>query len=86
MTTIEHIPVLLQATVEGLVMNPHGVYLDCTFGRGGHSRAVLQKLSSKGRLIALDRDPQAVQAMGAVNDPRFTGMKSAFADLDEALR
>ncbi len=76
---------LLEPTVEGLLVNPDGIYLDCTFGRGGHSRAILQRLSSRGRLLALDRDPQAVQSMSAVQDPRFTGLKSAFADLAEAL-
>lgn len=83
--TIEHIPVLLAPTVEGLVMNPAGIYLDCTFGRGGHSRAVLGMLEDTGRLIALDRDPQAIESMKAITDSRFTGVKFAFADLDEAL-
>lgn len=66
-------------------MNPAGTYLDCTFGRGGHSRAVLGMLEDTGRLIALDRDPQAIESMKAITDSRFTGVKFAFADLDEAL-
>lgn len=85
MGIIEHIPVLLEPTVEGLVMNPAGTYLDCTFGRGGHSRAVLEMLGASGRLIALDRDPQAIESMRSISDPRFTGVKSAFADLDQVL-
>lgn len=66
-------------------MNPAGTYLDCTFGRGGHSRAVLEMLGASGRLIALDRDPQAIESMRSISDPRFTGVKSAFADLDQVL-
>ena len=84
-THFEHIPVLLQPTVEALLHQPDGVYLDCTFGRGGHSRALLSNLSTKGRLIALDRDPQAVQAMSLIDDVRFHGVRSAFADLESAL-
>jgi 16S rRNA (cytosine1402-N4)-methyltransferase len=84
-THFEHIPVLLQPTVEALLHQPDGVYLDCTFGRGGHSRALLASLSTRGRLIALDRDPQAVQAMSLINDVRFQGVRSAFADLESAL-
>jgi 16S rRNA (cytosine1402-N4)-methyltransferase len=81
----EHIPVLLQPTVEALLHKPDGLYLDCTFGRGGHSRAVLEKLSEQGRLVALDRDPQAVQAMSEINDSRFQGVRSEFAHLESAL-
>jgi 16S rRNA (cytosine1402-N4)-methyltransferase len=84
-STDEHIPVLLQPTVDALLHTPDGLYLDCTFGRGGHSRALLEKLSAKGRLVALDRDPQAVQAMGEIKDSRFRGVSSAFADLESAL-
>ena len=64
---------------------PDGVYLDCTFGRGGHSRALLAQLSAQGRLVALDRDPQAVQSMSEIKDPRFQGVRCAFADLETAL-
>lgn len=64
---------------------PDGIYLDCTFGRGGHSRALLSGLSAQGRLVALDRDPQAVQAMSNIHDLRFQGVQSAFADLEAAL-
>ena len=85
MSNDEHIPVLLQPTVECLLHAPDGIYLDCTFGRGGHSRALLAQLSAAGRLIALDRDPQAVRAMSEINDSRFQGVRSAFADLESAL-
>ncbi|MCQ8897081.1 16S rRNA (cytosine(1402)-N(4))-methyltransferase RsmH [Limnobacter humi] len=85
MSTHDHIPVLLGPTVDALLHNPDGIYLDCTFGRGGHSRAILERLSPVGRLLALDRDPQAVQAMTGVLDARFQGYRSAFADLERAL-
>lgn len=66
-------------------MNPSGTFVDCTFGRGGHSRALLGALNHNGRLIALDRDPQAVAEMKLIKDTRFQGMHSAFSDLDQAL-
>lgn len=58
----KHIPVLLDQSLEGLNINPDGVYIDCTAGGGGHSSAIAAKLSEKGRLISLDRDPDAVKA------------------------
>ncbi|MFN4329591.1 MAG: 16S rRNA (cytosine(1402)-N(4))-methyltransferase RsmH [Limnobacter sp.] len=85
MSTHGHIPVLLEPTVAGLLHNPHGIYLDCTFGRGGHSRAILERLAPDGRLLALDRDPEAINAMSQIHDSRFTGVHSAFAELAQAL-
>lgn len=85
MGTIEHIPVLLKPAVDALAIREDGVYLDCTFGRGGHSREILSRLGPTGRLIALDRDPQAVLTMKSIQDSRFTGVQTAFADLDLAL-
>lgn len=81
----DHIPVLLQPTVDALLHKPNGVYLDCTFGRGGHSRAILERLGPEGRLYAIDRDPEAVRAMSAIEDPRFRGTYCAFAQLGDAL-
>ena len=57
-----HVPVLLHQTIDGLNIDPDGVYVDCTAGGGGHSSAIAEKLSDKGRLISLDRDPVAVKA------------------------
>ena len=58
---IKHIPVLLDRSVDLLVKDPDGFYLDCTFGRGGHTRKILEKLSEKGRLVAFDLDDEAVK-------------------------
>ncbi len=63
----------------------HGTYLDGTFGRGGHSRAILARLGPQGRLIALDRDPQAEEAARAIADPRFSFYRRKFSQLDEVL-
>jgi 16S rRNA (cytosine1402-N4)-methyltransferase len=82
----QHIPVMLTETVDALVLRTDGVYVDCTFGRGGHSREVLSRLGAAGRLIAMDRDPQAVQAMLAIDDPRFTGVYAPFSTLEESLQ
>ena len=57
-----HVPVLLTQTIDGLDIKPDGIYVDCTAGGGGHSSAIAAKLSNKGRLISLDRDPDAVKA------------------------
>ena len=69
----QHQPVLLEEVVEALNIRPDGKYLDGTFGRGGHSKAILACLASKGCLYSLDRDPEAVatgkELLG--NDPRF---------------
>ena len=61
----EHIPVLFNETVNSLEIKPDGLYVDCTAGGGGHSHAVAQRLSDKGRLIAIDRDPEAIEVLKA---------------------
>ena len=83
-----HLSVLLQPSVEGLNIDPSGVYVDGTFGRGGHSRLILDALGSEGRLIAIDRDPQAVahaERMFA-DDPRFSIVYGSFAMLAEVVQ
>jgi len=82
-----HIPVLLTPFVDAICIDRDGLYVDATFGRGGHARALLSCLSDKGRLLALDRDPQAI-AEGkrlASDDVRFRILHRSFADLGEAL-
>jgi 16S rRNA (cytosine1402-N4)-methyltransferase len=81
-----HLPVLVQEVIQALAIRAEGTYVDGTFGRGGHSRAILERLGSQGRLIALDRDPQAEQAAGAISDPRFTFARARFSDLSRILQ
>ena len=76
-----HEPVLAHEAIEALAVRPDGVYVDGTFGRGGHSRLILERLGAAGRLIALDRDPQAAEAARAIDDPRFTFFKTRFSEL-----
>jgi 16S rRNA (cytosine1402-N4)-methyltransferase len=80
-----HTTVLLAEAVEALVWQPDGLYVDGTFGRGGHSRAVLDRLSAQGRLIAFDRDPEAVAAAQGDEalraDARFAIVHASFADM-----
>jgi 16S rRNA (cytosine1402-N4)-methyltransferase len=80
-----HATVLLHEAVEALQVKPEGVYVDGTFGRGGHSRLILEKLGAHGRLIALDKDPAAVAAAQAISDARFQIAHSGFAHLGEVL-
>ena len=79
----EHTPVLLAEALEGLEVKADGYYLDATFGRGGHAGAILMRLGASGRLLAVDRDPAAVEAARARfgNDPRFAIAHGAFGDL-----
>ena len=87
MSSDTHVPVLLGPVLEGLEIKADGLYVDGTFGRGGHSSVILQRLNADGRLIAIDRDPQAVAAAAPLltNDPRFTLIRSDFADLARQL-
>ena len=83
----QHITVLLAEAVDAVVQRPDGVYVDGTFGRGGHSRALLARLSPAGRLVAFDKDPEAVAAgqLLATEDPRFAIVHESFADMAPAL-
>ena len=81
-----HQTVLLQEAVEALAVKPSGIYVDGTFGRGGHSRAILERLGPNGRLLALDRDPQAVAAAREINDSRLIMMHHCFGELAEAVQ
>jgi len=82
-----HIPVLAKPFVEALCHCPDGLVVDATFGRGGHSRMVLDRLSDHGRLVALDRDPQAIACGQALQqeDPRFTIIHAEFASLETVV-
>jgi len=78
-----HTTVLLEQAVDGLKVRSDGTYVDCTFGRGGHSRLILARLGARGKLVALDRDPQAVGAGGEIEDGRFQMLHGRFSRLGE---
>jgi 16S rRNA (cytosine1402-N4)-methyltransferase len=80
-----HLPVLATEALDALAIRPDGTYVDGTFGRGGHSRLILERLGPQGRLIALDRDPQAVAAARAIADARFCITHAPFSALAQAL-
>jgi 16S rRNA (cytosine1402-N4)-methyltransferase len=82
---VEHVPVLLHEAVAALAVRPDGTYVDATFGRGGHARAILAALGANGRLVALDRDPAAERAASGLADPRFTFRHAWFSGLDDVL-
>lgn len=83
--SFQHISVLGEEAPEALVGDPDGIYVDGTFGRGGHSRRILQKLSPLGRLYAFDRDPEAVAVARTINDPRFTIIHEPFSTMRSSL-
>ena len=86
---MQHLSVLLPEAVDALVTDRDGIYVDGTFGRGGHARAVLDRLSARGRLVALDRDPMAVASAASDDffaaDPRFTIEHTAFSAMTATL-
>lgn len=82
--TTYHIPVLLKPSVDGLNIRPDGVYVDVTFGGGGHSREILSRLGENGRLLSFDQDEDAERNI--VADPRFTFVRSNFRYLHNFLR
>jgi 16S rRNA (cytosine1402-N4)-methyltransferase len=87
MSNSAHVPVLLGPVLEGLAIKQDGNFVDGTFGRGGHSRAILERLNTEGRLIAIDRDPQAITSAPTdlTNDPRIELVRSDFAELATCL-
>jgi len=84
--TSNHVSVLIKESIELLKINPNGIYLDCTFGRGGHSQKILEHLNSQGRLIAIDKDQEAIKAAEKIKDPRFEIFQTNFLNLDEILK
>jgi len=83
----EHIPVLASSFIDALLTDPDGHYVDATFGRGGHARMLLERLSEKAHLLALDRDPQAIETANtlAAEDKRFRIIHSDFAGIEHAI-
>jgi 16S rRNA (cytosine1402-N4)-methyltransferase len=82
---LNHQPVLLSPALKGLNLQPNGIYVDCTFGRGGHTRAILDQLDQNSRVLAFDQDPDAVQAAQSLIDNRFTIIHSNFAELTKHI-
>ena len=80
-----HVSVLLTEAIDALAVKAEGIYVDGTFGRGGHSRAILSRLGRKGRLIALDRDTTAIEAGRALEDERFALVHAPFSELSRVL-
>ena len=87
MSSNAHVPVLLGPVLEGLNIKASGCYVDGTFGRGGHSRAILEQLTANGRLIAIDRDPQAIASapQALLSDPRFELIRGESAQLEKFI-
>lgn len=84
MKTIYHKPVMLKEAIQGLKIDPQGIYVDVTFGGGGHSRAILDQLSDQGKLLAFDQDEAARQNI--ISDDRFQLINGNFADLKRHLK
>ena len=84
MTSQYHKPVLLQSSLEGLNIKPEGVYVDVTFGGGGHSIALLCRLNENGRLFGFDQDPDALK--NKIEDSRFTFINANFSHLSQYLK
>ncbi|SJZ72861.1 S-adenosyl-methyltransferase [Vibrio cincinnatiensis] len=81
--SFQHISVLLHESIAGLAIKPDGIYIDGTFGRGGHSRTILSQLGENGRLYSIDRDPQAIAEAKKIEDPRFTIIHGPFSGIAE---
>lgn len=81
-----HTSVLLQECLDGLAIRPDGIYVDLTFGGGGHSKAILKALGPEGRLIAFDQDEDAWKQAEAIQDPRFELIQSNFKHMEKYLR
>jgi 16S rRNA (cytosine1402-N4)-methyltransferase len=79
--TSAHVTVFLEEAIAALAVQADGIYLDATFGRGGHSRAILSSLGANGRLLAFDRDPDAIKVGRALQDSRFTLLHRPFSEL-----
>lgn len=85
-TSPQHVSVLLEESIQALATDPQGTYIDATFGRGGHTRALLNQLGDNARVIALDQDPEAIAAAKSFDDdPRFQIIHTPFSNLQQVL-
>ena len=85
MSALAHTTILLDEAADALIQDASGVYVDGTYGRGGHSRAILSRLSATGQLLAFDRDPEAIQHAQQVADPRFVITQGNFSEMADTL-
>ena len=85
-TTWQHTTVLLNEAIDALITRPDATYVDATFGRGGHSRLLLSRLGAQGRLVAFDKDPEAIEAAARIDDARFSIRHQGFAAIGELGR
>ena len=83
---IKHTPILLKESVANLISDPDGLYLDCTFGRGGHTKKILDKLSSKGQLVSFDLDDSAKEAAKNIKHENFRFIKTNFSKIDKFIK
>ncbi|MDM8566320.1 16S rRNA (cytosine(1402)-N(4))-methyltransferase RsmH [Candidatus Halobeggiatoa sp. HSG11] len=85
MSKLSHQPVLLTETLDALNLRSDGIYIDCTFGRGGHTKAILNHLEPAGQVLALDQDPEAVQVAQSIEDERLSIVHNTFAQLQATV-
>jgi 16S rRNA (cytosine1402-N4)-methyltransferase len=81
-----HTPVMLKEAIKGLAIKSDGVYLDCTFGRGGHSKEILKNLGPEGKLLALDKDMDAINVGNEIKDKRFEIEHCNFSEMTRVLK
>ena len=86
MNNFRHLPIMPYEVNEHLIINKNGKYLDCTFGRGGHSKTILDNLEQKGKLIAIDKDHEAINSAKLIHDKRFEIHHSSILNFARSLK
>ena len=86
MNNFRHLPIMPYEVKEHLIINKNGKYLDCTFGRGGHSKTILDNLEQKGKLIAIDKDHEAIKSAKLIQDERFEIYHSSILNFAKSLK
>ena len=86
MNDFKHLPIMPYEVKKHLIINKNGKYLDCTFGRGGHSKTILDSLEQKGKLIAIDKDHEAIKSAKLIQDARFEIHHSSILNFAKSLK
>ncbi len=86
MNNFKHLPIMPHEVSEHLIINKNGKYLDCTFGRGGHSKTILDNLEHEGKLIAIDKDHEAIKSAKLIQDERFEIHHSSILNFAKSLK